>query len=250
MKHLPRQKKKKLGVFNNFTKLYHKRQDWISKIQSHLPQGIRTVLEDLVAFEAAYFAMTASVFDDIPWLLLVLTYCITKLFTTWLATGSPFWGSGMNDQEFGFGQIPSLILLLIPILTRCDNIADQFGKGITFSWHCPWSWCHRAPRQQTSPKDLEMGQISAKQNRAETAQNLSPDERPPLPGNATGLSGGENGISPPTAEPKLELAKEATRSSTPGSIVPGGSQSSGSTTALIRDAGTTVLAQDDIKTAH
>jgi hypothetical protein len=86
------------------------------------------VLEDIVAFEAAYFAITASVLDDIPWLLLVLTYCITKLITTWLATGSLFWESGMSNQGFGLGQITALILLVIPILTLCDTIAEQFGK--------------------------------------------------------------------------------------------------------------------------
>ena len=128
MRYVLRQGEEKLGVFNDFARLYDQRQDWISRTQSHLPQGIRPVLEDVVAFEAAYFAMTASVLDDIPWLLLVLTYCITKLITTWLATSSPFWESGMSNQGFGLGQITALILLVIPILTLCDTIAEQFGK--------------------------------------------------------------------------------------------------------------------------
>jgi hypothetical protein len=219
-----RQEEEKLGIFNDFARLYDKRQVWISRIESHIPQRIKPVLEYLVAFEAAYFAMTASVLDDIPWLLLVLTYCITKSITTWLATGSPFWESGMSNQGFGLGQITALILLLIPILTLCDTIAEQFDKDIAKYWHCLWSWCHCALRQQASREDLEMGPISAKQNRVETAQNLSPDERPLLPGNATGLSGGENGISPPTAESELEPAKGATCSSTPETIVPEGNQ--------------------------
>jgi hypothetical protein len=168
-----RQEEEKLGVFNDFETLYDKRQVWISRIQSHLPQRIKPVLEDIVAFEAAYFAITASVLDDIPWLLLVLTYCITKLITTWLATGSPFWESGMSNQGFGLGQITALILLLIPILTLCNTIAEQFGKDIAIYRHCLWSWFHRASRQQASRENLEMGPISAKRNRAETAQKFS-----------------------------------------------------------------------------
>jgi hypothetical protein len=66
MRYVLRQEKEQLGVFNNFARLYNNRQAWISRIRSHLPQGIRPVLEDVVTFEAAYFAMTTSVLDDIP----------------------------------------------------------------------------------------------------------------------------------------------------------------------------------------
>jgi hypothetical protein len=99
MRYVLRREKEQLGVFNDFARLYDKRQAWIiSRIQSRLPQLIKPVLEDIVAFEAAYFAITASVLDDVPWLLLVLTYCITKLITTWLAIGSPVWES---DEQSG-----------------------------------------------------------------------------------------------------------------------------------------------------
>jgi hypothetical protein len=66
MRYILRQEKEQLGIFNYFARLYNNRQAWISRIQSHLPQGIKPVLEDVVTFEAAYFAMTASVLDDIP----------------------------------------------------------------------------------------------------------------------------------------------------------------------------------------
>jgi hypothetical protein len=79
----------------------------------------------------------------------------------------------MSNQGFGLGQITALILLLIPILTLCDTIAEQFGKDIAIYWHCLWSWFHRASGQQASRENLEMGPISAQRNRAETAQKFS-----------------------------------------------------------------------------
>ena len=72
--------------------------------------------------------MTASVFADIPWLFFVLAYCTTKLVTTWLASNSPFWGTAVSEDGFGFGQMTALMLLLLPILTAFDAVGDVFRK--------------------------------------------------------------------------------------------------------------------------
>jgi hypothetical protein len=108
---------KDLGVFDNFDNLFSSRVKWISKIKSCTLQRMHPVLRGLAAFEAAYFAIKASVSADIPWLLLVLTYSLTKLVTTWLGSDSPFWESATESQGFGFGQTTALFLLAIPLLT-------------------------------------------------------------------------------------------------------------------------------------
>jgi hypothetical protein len=49
MRYVLRREKEQLGVFNDFARLYDKRQAWIiSRIQSRLPQLIKPVLEDIV----------------------------------------------------------------------------------------------------------------------------------------------------------------------------------------------------------
>jgi hypothetical protein len=108
---------KDLGVFDNIDNLFSSRVEWISKTKSRTLQRMQLVLGGLAAFEAAYFAIKASVSADIPWLLLVLTYSLTKLVTTWLDSDSPFWESAIVSQGFGFGQMTALILLAIPLLT-------------------------------------------------------------------------------------------------------------------------------------
>lgn len=114
--------------FNNFRLLYESRNKYISEYGRHFASSWKSWLRILSAIEAAYFAITASVFADIPWTLFILTYCIVKLVSTWLAPGSPFWDIGMDQGGFGFGQMTALILLLLPILTACDAIGDVLRK--------------------------------------------------------------------------------------------------------------------------
>lgn len=116
------------GKFNNFRRLYESRDKHINRLKFPYSQRCRQWLRGLAAFEAAYFAMTASVFADIPWLLFVLTYCTTKLVTTWLASNSPFWDTAVSEDGFGFGQMTALMLLLLPMLTALDATADVFRK--------------------------------------------------------------------------------------------------------------------------
>jgi hypothetical protein len=116
------------GKFNNFRRLYKSRDDYISNLKFHYSKRCQPWLRGVAAFEAAYFAVTASVFADIPWLLFVLAYCTTKLVTTWLASGSPFWDTAVSEEGFGFGQMTALMLLLLPMLTAFDATADVFRK--------------------------------------------------------------------------------------------------------------------------
>jgi hypothetical protein len=80
----------------------------------------------------------------------------------------------MSNQRFGLGHITALILLLIPILTLCDTIVEQFGKDIAIYWHCLWSWFHyhRAPKQQASREDLEMDRKGESARREVEAQKF------------------------------------------------------------------------------
>lgn len=117
-----------LGKFNNFRRLYESRDDYISHLKFPYSKRCQPWLRGVAAFEAAYFAMAASVFADIPWLFFVLAYCITKLVTTWLASDSPFWDTAVSEEGFGFGQMTALMLLLLPMLTAFDATADVFRK--------------------------------------------------------------------------------------------------------------------------
>lgn len=120
-----------LANFSNFRQLYKSRVDGISDLKLPCSKRCQPWLRGMAAFEAAYFATTASVFADIPWILFVLAYCTTKLITTWLAPGSPFWDTGTSEDGFGFGQMTALMLLLLPILTAFDATAEVFHKKKT-----------------------------------------------------------------------------------------------------------------------
>jgi hypothetical protein len=84
-------------------------------------RNIQRAFRCLAQFESAYFKLKRSVFSDIPWLLLILTFSIIQIFSIWLAPDSAF---RLHDgpQTVGFGQLTALILLAVPLLNAWDIV--------------------------------------------------------------------------------------------------------------------------------
>jgi hypothetical protein len=102
----------KLALFDDYEEIWKARQTWAKRRNNWLKSTL-CVLADI---EAAYLALKSSHFADVPWLLFILVLSWVMTADLWVSSGTP---AVVRDRQgfIGFGQIVTLALLIIPLLS-------------------------------------------------------------------------------------------------------------------------------------